>query len=578
MDKMASSKAETFEDLSQAPAESFEEIEEVHIHAKTIIASVAICFMQFALVSATVGSGALGAVSTGLFGDSSKGPWLNTIILLFGVAGNPLFGQSVDLWGRKWIIVGTSFMGIIGSIIVSCAQNLATLIAGFCVIGISFTSQFCLLAIASEILPRSHRGVGQVALSASTGFALISGALACGALTRGGHADNYRIFFYYVAALYVVATLGLAFGYTPPARELQQTLTTRQKVQRLDGVGMFLVSIGATLFCVGLQFSSTSGSWQDGRVLGPFVAGVTLMTVFGIYEWRFKKDGILHHDLFRHRNFALCVIIVGLEGLSFYTTNVFLILESTIVEGTDIFQASLRLAIPCSVASVVLLGIALLLTRFRRIREPLVFGFALLTISPGLMSTITSSSGAGAFIGYPTLGVVGLQFALASVAVGAQFATPPDMIAVTSAVFAAGRSLGGAIGIAVNSALLSNALSSELPKKIAAEVLPLGLEAASLPALISALMANDQQALAAVPGISPTIISAAAQGIKSGYAASFRPAWIASAAFAAAGTIICMFVTNPMKEFTPHIDAPVEAELIELQEKKEALERRRQNC
>ncbi|KAF2180288.1 MFS general substrate transporter [Zopfia rhizophila CBS 207.26] len=513
-DGVISKSAETVEHVPHLSGE----VPVVRIHAQTIIALVAVCFMQFALISATIASAALAQASTGLFGDSGKAAWLNTVILLFSVAGNPLLGQAVDLWGGKWIIVATSFAGIVGSIITSRAQNITSLIAGFCVLSMAFCCQFTLLAIVSEILPRRHRAIGQVLINVGIGLAIVSGALACGALIRDGDAERYRIFFYYLTALFTGTTFGIAFGYNPPERELQRTLTFHQKLQRLDWVGMVLISSGLTLFCVGLQYSGNSVSWGNAKILAPFIAGVSLIVGFAMYEWKLRPDGILHHDLFRHKNFALCVVIVALEGLSFFTTNQFLTLESVVIEGADAWEASLRFAVACSAGIVLLIIIGLFMTRYRMIREPVAFGFYY----------NSELGGSGVF----------------------RFATPPEMIAVTSAIFTAGRSVGGAIGIAVNNALFENTLSSQLPKKVAAAVVPLGFAPSSLPALITALLSRSQQAVLAMPNVTPTIIAAASNAVDSAYAASFRNTWYGAAAFAALGGVVSLFLANPSDEFT----------------------------
>jgi len=124
--------------------------------------------------------------------------------------------------------------------------------------------------------------------------------------------------------------------------------------------------------------------------------------------------------------------------------------------------------------------------------------------------------------------------------VSAQFATTPELIALTSALMTSIRSLGGSIGLAINNAVLHNALDKELPKKIAEAALPLGLPASSLPALIQGLASQNKQAVAAVPGLTPEIAQAAVLGMKKAYLIAFRNAWIVSASFCSL-LLICEF-------------------------------------
>jgi hypothetical protein len=62
-------------------------------------------------------------------------------------------------------------------------------------------------------------------------------------------------------------------------------------------------------------------------------------------------------------------------------------------------------------------------------------------------------------------------------------------------------------------------------------VLPLGLPATSLPALIGDLAANNQTALGSVPGITPQIIGAGVGGLREAYNLGFRFVWIAAGCF-----------------------------------------------
>jgi hypothetical protein len=62
-------------------------------------------------------------------------------------------------------------------------------------------------------------------------------------------------------------------------------------------------------------------------------------------------------------------------------------------------------------------------------------------------------------------------------------------------------------------------------------VLPLGLPESSLPALIGDLAANNQTAIATVPGITPQIIGAGVGGLFEAYSLGFRFVWVAAGCF-----------------------------------------------
>jgi hypothetical protein len=76
-----------------------------------------------------------------------------------------------------------------------------------------------------------------------------------------------------------------------------------------------------------------------------------------------------------------------------------------------------------------------------------------------------------------------------------------------------------------------------LGPKIAGAVLPLGLPESSLPALIGDLAANNQTAIATVPGITPQSIGAGVGGLFDAYSLGFRFVWVAAGCFMALATI-----------------------------------------
>ncbi len=70
---------------------------------------------------------------------------------------------------------------------------------------------------------------------------------------------------------------------------------------------------------------------------------------------------------------------------------------------------------------------------------------------------------------------------------------------------------------------------------------------------------GDQNALAAIPGVTPGIIAAGLRGLKSTYLASYRYFWIAAGAFFFVAAIASCFLINP-KDLNMHVDAPLEDE------------------
>ena len=130
-------------------------------------------------------------------------------------------------------------------------------------------------------------------------------------------------------ALWGVVVIGLFVGYRPPKRHTRlDHLSFWQKIGRLDLPGAGLLTAGLSLFLTGLNLGGGVFTWHAAPVLTTLIIGIILLIAFGIYEWKFTKTGILHHDLFRGgkdsgHTFALCVGLIFIEGILLFAYVIF---------------------------------------------------------------------------------------------------------------------------------------------------------------------------------------------------------------------------------------------------------------
>ena len=130
-------------------------------------------------------------------------------------------------------------------------------------------------------------------------------------------------------AFWGLTAIGLFIGYRPPKRHTRfDHLSFWQKLGRLDLPGTGLLTAGLTLFLTGLNLGGGIFSWSSAPVLATLIVGIVVMIAFGLYEWRFTKIGILHHDLFhggrnRGRTFAICVSLIFVEGVLLFAYTIY---------------------------------------------------------------------------------------------------------------------------------------------------------------------------------------------------------------------------------------------------------------
>lgn len=129
-------------------------------------------------------------------------------------------------------------------------------------------------------------------------------------------------------AVWGATAAGIFFGYTPPPRHTQlDHLSFWQKLGKLDLPGLSILTAGLTLLLVGLNLGGELFPWSNARVLATLIVGIALLFFFGIYEWKGTSTGVIHHELFmpggQGRTFAICVLLIFLEGVLLFTYIIF---------------------------------------------------------------------------------------------------------------------------------------------------------------------------------------------------------------------------------------------------------------
>ena len=175
------------------------------------------------------------------------------------------------------------------------------------------------------------------------------------------------------------------------------------------------------------------------------------------------------------------------------------------------------------------------------------------------MATATLDSSQATFA-YPMFLGLGLGIVVSNLTTAAQLSAPPALIAIVSGLLAGIRSFGGSIALPIFNSIFNATFSKHVGSNVASGVIPLGLSPNLLPPFIAALSSGDQNALAAIPGVTPEIIAAGLHGLKLTFLISYRYVWIAAGAFSFVAAIASCFLINPKNDLSMHVDAPLEDE------------------
>jgi hypothetical protein len=295
-----------------------------------------------------------------------------------------MVAQAADYWGRKWFLVVLTSCAVVGSIVVSRATSMDMAIAGEVITSLSYGAQSLYYSVASEILPRKYRPAAQGGVNAALGFGAIVGLLA-GSYVIKTYNEGFRIFWYINAAITATAAIVFAFVYNPPTRPLQTSMTTRQKLSKLDWVGYGLLASSVVLFIMGLSWGDNPYGWTDAHVLAPLIIGGILLFCLVAHQTYFKKDGMFHHGLFsRDRNFAIALFVIFVEGIVFYVSNVYYSFQIGVIYETDPVLISLHFCIMFFAAIVSSFGIAVYSSARRSVHVPIVLSLLLFAVFYGM--------------------------------------------------------------------------------------------------------------------------------------------------------------------------------------------------
>jgi MFS family permease len=94
----------------------------------------------------------------GDIGPSENISWVATVWTLGTAVGFLLVGRLSDIFGRKWMVMGTSTLGLIGNIMGCTATSVNYLIGANLCNGLAAAGQLSFGIILGELVPNKYRG------------------------------------------------------------------------------------------------------------------------------------------------------------------------------------------------------------------------------------------------------------------------------------------------------------------------------------------------------------------------------------------------------------------------------------
>ncbi|GJJ72642.1 hypothetical protein EMPS_05000 [Entomortierella parvispora] len=382
--------------------------------------------------------------------------WIGTAYLLVTTAIQPLYGVAADLAGRKRAMMFACTIFMIGSALCGAAQSMVMLIIARAIQGLGGSGIIALsMILVADIVPLRERGTYQALIALIFAIAAVLGPLLGGAFTD--YATWRWAFFVNLPVGAVAMTFLVLFLHMK--RRKNVSLATNLK--SLDYSGIFLLVISIVMILLALNWGADAKyAWNSAAILSLLIVGIVLVIVFLVNEWKFAKRPIIPLRLFGTWSLAICYLAVFMQGFIFLGLLFYLPLYFQAVNGSDAIQSGIDLLPYVIVGSVTAIVVGLLMSRWGTYKEFIVIGWAIGTVSAGLLITFDENTSKGKVVG--VLIVQGMSMGLTVntllLGVHAQLINKADLALGTS-LWTFLRTLGGVFGIAIGGTFVQSSLS-----------------------------------------------------------------------------------------------------------------------
>lgn len=267
--------------------------------------------LVFPLLDETMIATLLAPISAS-FDSLSNLSWIATTYLIGMSASNPLSGHVADVFGRRYSLMASVAIFVIGTLICGLSTQLWILLLGRSIQGFgSGMMQSIVSFIEADLVTIRNRGITE-----AVGGILFGVCLAVGGLYGGGLNDSigWKWAFLIQAPITTVLAVGAWFIATIPKKK-----SDISSFRRLDYIGGIAILFAIVLFQLGLQSGGNTHSWKSPLVLVSLPLSLVAFVTFLAWDIYFAKEPLVPIRLLRHRNLYLSSLFYLFNLMSYFT-------------------------------------------------------------------------------------------------------------------------------------------------------------------------------------------------------------------------------------------------------------------
>ncbi|CAG7941926.1 unnamed protein product [Penicillium salamii] len=372
--------------------------------------------------------------------------WITNSYILSSTVVLPLFGQTANIFGRRWLLILSVVIFALGSGLAGGADNTVQILAGRTIQGIGGGGINTLVdTVICDLVPLRQRGKYVALMAAVWAVGTVVGPVLGGAFAEH---ISWRWVFYINLPLCALSLVLLVFFLR--VSHPRSAGTIWQQLYRVDYIGNSILTATVVAVLLALSWAGVDYPWSSWRVLVPLVLGLAGLFLFYAHQRsRFCAEPSIPIKLFSSGTAVCALWIAFIQSVLLYWVGYFLPIYFQAIRSSTATESGL-FVLPIT-AAIAPLGIitGVLIASTGKYRPYHFLGYICLTIATGLFSLLDVNSPARDWAGFQVLFGAGSGMIFSSTLPPIQASLPESDMATATATWAFMRSFGCIWGIAI---------------------------------------------------------------------------------------------------------------------------------